>query len=59
MKGWEYFASVPVGSVFSFGGPTQYKKTGNTTFKEMLSIKRNFERTMANKDLGRLVKVIR
>ena len=30
---WTYFPDIPVGSIFSFCGPTAYKKTGDATIE--------------------------
>lgn len=55
---WTYFPDIPVGSIFSFGGPTKYKKTGDATYREFCSYDR-FERVFAEKDLGKLIKLIK
>lgn len=55
---WTYFPDIPVGSIFSFGGPTAYKKTGGATYREHCSHDRS-ERIYAEKDLGKLLKVIK
>ena len=55
---WSYFPDIPVGSIFSFGGPTQYKKTGDALYREHCSFDRS-ERIYAEKDLGKLLKVVK
>ena len=55
---WTYFPNIPVGSIFSFGGPTHYKKTGDATYREHCTYDRS-ERVYALKDLGKLLRVVR
>ena len=55
---WTYFPDIPVGSIFSFGGPSEYKKTGDATYREHCSYDRS-ERIYVEKDLGKLLKVIK
>lgn len=55
---WTYFPDIPVGSIFSFCGPTAYKKTGDATYREHCSYDRS-ERIYAEKDLGKLLKVVK
>lgn len=55
---WTYFPDIPVGSIFSFCGPTEYKKTGDATYREHCSYDRS-ERIYAEKDLGKLLKVVK
>ena len=56
MKTWKHFPDIPVGATFSFGGPTEYKKTGGASYREHCSFDRS-ERVYAEKDLGKLLKV--
>lgn len=55
---WDYFPFIPVGSIFSFGGPTKYRKTSDATFREFCSYDRS-QRVFAKKDLGKLLMVIK
>jgi hypothetical protein len=58
MKDWVYFIDIAVGSIFSFGGPTHYKKTGPATYREHCSYNRD-QRIFSEKDLGKLLKIIK
>ncbi len=58
MKTWTYFPDIPVGAIFSFGGPTEYKKAGDATYSEHCSLDRS-ERIYAEKELGKLLVVVK
>ena len=56
--GWCYWLDLPVGAVFTFGGPTKYRKISTIEFREFCTVKRHARR-IDEAGLDRMVKVVR